>query len=133
MLRLYAPAAAAIVLNAGLTYWESIYSDLFVSSSVTAEEVGKRFANVQKDLGNWNSTDMKAEAATLAQAGAVNPVSRRYVNQDTQQSVDLWLIVGHAREICRHTPDICYPSQGYSQLGTRVKHRIEPPGDQPAT
>src|SRR5262245_37561504 len=123
MLRLYAPAAVAFVLIGGLTYWESIYSDRFVSTSVTAEEFGKRFANVPLEVGNWVGTDTKVEGATLAQAGAVSHVSRRYVNQDTKQQVDLWLIVGHAREICRHTPDICYPSQGYSQLGTRVKHR----------
>jgi hypothetical protein len=135
MLRLYAATAAALFAIAGFTYWESIYSDRWVTSNVTAEDFGKRFSNVPMTVGPWVGSEMKAEKATLEMAGAVSHVSRRYVNAETNQSVDLWLIVGHARDICRHTPDICYPSQGYAQIGTRVKHRIEPTGDSehPAT
>jgi hypothetical protein len=129
MLRLYAPVAVALLAIVGFTAWEAVLSDRFVSSSMTAEEFGKRFEQVPMDIGPWKGTNMIAEKATLEIAGAVNHVSRRYVNQDTKQEVDMWLIVGHARDICRHTPDICYPSQGYSQIGTRVKQRIEPPTD----
>jgi hypothetical protein len=25
----------------------------------------------------------------------------------------VWLIVGHARDVVRHTPDVCYPSSGF--------------------
>lgn len=129
MLRLYAATAVALVAIASFSFWESIYSDRFEDSSVTAEEFGKRFDKVPMAVGPWIGSEMKVEKATLEMAGAVNHVSRRYVNAETNQSVDLWLIVGHAREICRHTPDICYPSQGYSQVGTRVKQRIEPVGE----
>jgi hypothetical protein len=135
MLRLYIPAAVTFVLIASFTYWESIYSDRFVSSSVTAAEFGERFQHVPKELGSWVGQDMKEQEETLEMAGAVNHVSRRYTNTETGQTVDLWLVVGHARDICRHTPDICYPSHGFSQIGTRVKQRIEPPSDpdHPAT
>lgn len=129
MMRLYAPVAVAVLAIVSLTLWEASLSDRFTSSSVTAEEFGKRFKNVPTTLGNWVGTDMTPEKATLEQAGAVSHVSRRYVNSETGQQVDLWLIVGHAREICRHTPDICYPSQGYSQLGSRVVFPIETPDD----
>ena len=129
MLRLYLAAAIALAAIGSLTYWESIYSDRWVSSSMTAEEFGKRFANVPMAVGPWVGTDMKAEKETLEMAGAVNHVSRRYVHSETNQSVDMWLIVGHSRDICRHTPDICYPSQGYAQIGTRVQQPIEPPAD----
>ena len=27
----------------------------------------------------------------------------------------MWLIVGHSKDICRHTPDICYPSSGFKK------------------
>ncbi len=135
MLRLYAPVAVALLAIVAFTAWEAVLSDRFVSSSMTAEEFGQRFKQVPKDIGLWEGVEMHPEKATLEIAGAVNHVSRRYVHRDTQQTVDLWLIVGHARDIARHTPDICYPSQGYSQMGARVSERIVPPDDpdHPAT
>ena len=40
-------------------------------------------------------------------------MQREYHNVRTGEKVRLWLIVGHAREVSAHTPDICYPSQGF--------------------
>ena len=39
--------------------------------------------------------------------------SREYKNAITGETVGIWLIVGHAKDIMRHTPDICYPSSGF--------------------
>jgi hypothetical protein len=133
MLRLYIPAAVVVVLIAIGTGFEAHYSDRFTSSSISAEEFGKRFANVPEKVGPWVGTDTDEQSETLEQAGAVSHVSRTYVNGENGRRVDLWLIVGHAREICRHTPDICYPSHGFAQLGNRLKHRIDAPGENPAT
>jgi hypothetical protein len=125
MFRLYVPVAVTVVLIASLTFWESVYSDRFTGSSMDAAEFGKRFANVPKEVGPWIGTDNEVKDETLSTAGAVNHVSRTYVNRDTGQKADLWLIVGHARDINRHTPDICYPSQGFAQDGTTQKQAVE--------
>jgi hypothetical protein len=125
MFRVYAPAALAIVAIVGLTVPQAKFTNRFTSGSISAEEFGKRFAKVPMAVGNWVGTDVQVDKATLEQAGAVNYVSRQYVNTETKQSVDLWLIVGHSRDICRHTPDICYPSQGFAQLGERVRWDFE--------
>jgi hypothetical protein len=125
MLRVYAPAALAIVAIVGLTVPQAKFTNRFTSGSISAEEFGKRFAKVPMTVGNWVGTDVEVDKATLEQAGAVNYVSRKYLNTETKQSVDLWLIVGHSRDICRHTPDICYPSQGFAQLGERVRWDFE--------
>jgi hypothetical protein len=130
MFRFYAPAAVALLAIVGLTAVEASFSDRFNSSGVSAEEFGKRFANVPKVVGQWVGQDMKEEAATLEMAGAVRHVSRRYTNSETGKSVDLWLIVGHSRDVCRHTPDICYPSHGMAQKGVKVKQSILPPEDE---
>lgn len=133
MLRLYVPVAVTVVLIASLTAWEGFYSDRFRSSSVTAEEFGKRFANLPKTVGNWEGEDHKVDDKTLQVAGAVNHVSRTYTNASTGETVDVWLVVGHARDIGRHTPDVCYVAQGFSQDGTKQKHKIEVEGEAPAT
>lgn len=125
MNRLYIAAAVTLALIVSLTAWESIYSDRFTGTSVTAEQFDKLFANVPLEIGPWQGENHKVDDKTLEVAGAVNHVSRSYRNMDTGQQVDLWLVVGHARDICRHTPDICYPSQGFSQDGTKQKQRIE--------
>jgi hypothetical protein len=127
MLRVYAPAAVALLAIVSLTVFEAKFSDRFSSSAVTAEEFGKRFADIPKVVGPWMGVDMKESKETLKMAGAVRHVSRRYTNQDNNTSVDLWLIVGHSRDVCRHTPNICYPSHGYAQRGAVVKQQIIPP------
>ena len=126
MNRLIVPAAVAATLIVVLTYWEAVNQDRFSSSAVSAEEFGKRFVNVPKKVGSWEGTDTPVGKETLEQAGAVNHVSRTYVNTDTMQRVNLWLIVGHARDVVRHTPDICNPSQGVAQQGTIIKQQIDP-------
>ncbi|RIK85200.1 MAG: hypothetical protein DCC67_04280 [Planctomycetota bacterium] len=125
MNRLYVPVAVTVVLIVSLTAWESIYSDRFTGSAVTAEEFGKLFAKLPLQIGPWHGEDHKVDEKTLEVAGAVNHVSRTYKNTETGEQVDLWLIVGHSRDICRHTPDICYPSHGFAQDGTKYKQRIE--------
>lgn len=125
MLRLYVPVAVTVVLIASMTFWESIYSDRFSSSSVTAAEFGKRFANLPKEIGPWLGEDNPVKDETLKTAGAVNHVSRTYTNQETNDKVDVWLVVGHARDIGRHTPNICYPSQGFSMDGAQLKQEIK--------
>jgi len=82
------------------------------------------------EVGPWVGTDQKVSEETLKVAGAVNHVSRKYKNMETNAEVDLWLVVGHSRDIGRHTPDICYPSQGFAQDGDKLKQKIEVPGEE---
>ena len=133
MLRLYVPVAVTVVLIAALTFWEGLYSDRFRSSSIDAAEFGKRFASLPMEVGAWKGEDHKVDEKTLEVAGAVNHVSRTYTNAETNQSVDLWLIVGHARDVGRHTPDVCYIAQGFAQDGTKQKHRVEVSGEEPSS
>jgi hypothetical protein len=133
MTRLYLPVAVAATLIVAMTYLAWSNQDVFHSSSVDAQQFALRFKNVPKRVGPWVGEDREVSADTLSVAGAVGHVSRVYINEDTKKRVDLWLIVGHARDIVRHTPDICYPSQGFSMKGGTVKQRIDAPGEEPAT
>lgn len=128
MTRLYIPVAVAVVLIASMTFWESVYSDRFTGSSITAEEFNQKFASLPKKVGPWVGVDKPVAEETLNTAGAVSYISRVYKNEDTGEEVDLWLIVGHARDISRHTPDICYPSQGFAMDGTQLKQEISAVG-----
>lgn len=125
MARLYVPTAVAVVLLVLLTWKEAQYSDRFRDSSVSAIDFENRFARVPKEIGNWKGKDLGVTEEVLEVAGAVSHVNRSYTNEETGETVDLWLIVGHSRDICRHTPDICYPSQGFAPIGTPVQQEIQ--------
>jgi hypothetical protein len=128
MSRLYVPVAVAVVLIVSLTMWESVYSDRFTGSSISPEEFHQKFKNLPERVGPWVGVDKPVPEETLKTAGAVSHISRLYRNEETGDEVDLWLIVGHARDISRHTPDICYPSQGFAMDGTQLKQPITPDG-----
>lgn len=129
MPRLYVPVAVTVVLIASLTFWESVYSDRFTGTSINPAEFNQRFAGLPiggDAISPWVGVDNPVAEETLNTAGAVSHVSRTYTNQQTGEKVDVWLVVGHSRDISRHTPDICYPSQGFAMDGTQLKQPIKP-------
>jgi hypothetical protein len=128
MTRLYIPVAVAVVLIVSMTFWESVYSDRFTGSSVSPEQFHQKFASLPMKVGSWVGADRPVPEETLKTAGAVSHISRVYKNEETGEEVDLWLIVGHARDISRHTPDVCYPSQGFAMDGTQLQQRIKAEG-----
>jgi hypothetical protein len=105
-------AVAGVVL-AGATLVEARLSDRWSESNVSAQEFAQRFARVPKSIDDWHGEDLPVDEKVQEKSGAVGYVSRSYRNSRTGETVTLWLIVGHARDICRHTPDICYPSAGF--------------------
>jgi len=132
MNRVSIPLAIGLLLIISLSFVEGNMRDRWGTPEIEAAEFGKRFEKVPKTIGNWEGEDLPVEEVTRKTAGAVSYVSRRYTNSRTQQAVNLWLIVGHSRDIVRHTPVLCYPSQGFRQIGSPLKHHIDVPGEESA-
>lgn len=128
---LLVPLAVALTFLVVLTCVSWYFSDAFNSSAITASEFAERFEEVPKNLGSWVSQEREVTDEVRDTAGAVGHVSRTYLDQNTGRQVDLWLIVGHSRNIVRHTPDICYPSAGFTALGSQIKHQIKPKEGEP--
>lgn len=125
MNRAIVPLVLAVVLIAATTVVEGVFlRDRWGEPGVEAAELGKRFAKVPKKIGNWTGIDLPVEEDVQERSGAVNFVSRRYTNSENGQFVDLWLIIGHSRDIIRHTPDICYASSGFHQQGSVLRHTV---------
>ncbi|MBX3432118.1 MAG: exosortase-associated EpsI family protein [Pirellulales bacterium] len=134
MIRAWLPIGFAVALLLGLSAWEAVLSDRFRGSGISAEVVAERFAKIPIEIPgtSWTGEDKEVDKEILRVAGAVNHINRTYLNADTGESVDLWLICGHARDVCRHTPNICYISQGFRQVKTQLKHEIKAPGEKAA-
>jgi hypothetical protein len=110
----YIPIGLAILLIVGLTIVQINMTDRFAGANVTAEQRGKLLTMVPKSFGDWQSEDKPVDPEVQKTAGAMGvAISRDYRNTRTGEKVGLWLIVGHARDIAFHTPDVCYPASGF--------------------
>jgi hypothetical protein len=122
----YIPYALGLILLTGATWWQARIVDRWGMSSISIEELQSRFAKVPLEMGTWKGTDLEVKEEITDTAGAVAHVNRVYKNEESGEEVALWLIAGHAKDIVRHTPDICYPAQGYRQIEPReIPHPME--------
>jgi hypothetical protein len=118
-----------VVAIVGLTVVQSVMSDRFVDSNVTAEQRAELLANVPKEFNDWEGEDLQVTKEVRDTAGAVGAVSRLYRNTRTGEVARLWLIVGHTRDIAAHTPDVCFPSSGFSmRSSTSSLYAFDYPG-----
>ena len=126
MKNLYLFAGISFVLIAVTTVVEGVYmKDRWGEPGAAAEELGKRFSDVPQVIDKWAGIDRTVEPDVQERSGAVEFVSRRYTHEVTNESVEVWLIIGHSRDIIRHTPDICYPASGFRSMSNVLKHTIE--------
>lgn len=123
MLR-YLPYGLGLVLLVGATWWQAKIVDRWGMSGISEAELNQRFASVPMQIGPWVGTEIQVEEIITEKAGAVAHVNRVYKNTETGEEVALWLIAGHAKDIVRHTPDVCYPSQGYRRARNQITHEM---------
>jgi hypothetical protein len=108
----------AVLVMLGFTLAEAQFSDRWSGSNISAEDFSELLKRVPTDIGDWHSTENQTSDESRVGAGAVGHfVSRSYRNSSTGEVVSVWIIVGHSRDICRHTPDVCFPSSGFRAVG----------------
>lgn len=111
MLR-FLPLVLAVVAIGSLTVVEGLKTERWANNSHASYCV-TLLEDVPKQMGSWEGVDGEVDDSTRETAGARSYVSRNYTNAGTGQTVNVWLIVGHARDTARHTPDICYQANGF--------------------
>jgi hypothetical protein len=79
-------------------------------------------SDVPMVLGPWRGEPTEIDPEIAKSTGALQIVTRRYVNQMTGVRLELILLFGRAVDIFTHTPEVCYPSAGYT-LQSAVKDR----------
>lgn len=111
----YLPYVLAVVALVGFTAYQGILTDRW-RENVEAEHCAKLLDQIPMQIGDWVGTDEKVDEHIRKTAGAEGYVSRAYKNTNTNEVVNVWFIVGHSFNIARHTPNICYRVQGFSQI-----------------
>jgi hypothetical protein len=109
------PLVLGVFALIGLTVAEARLSGRFQGSSMTEQQFTELLKHVPMKIGDWEGTDEAVEEQVKRTAGAKGYVSRTYKNAITGETVSIWLIVGHSKDIVRHTPDVCYVSSGFTK------------------
>lgn len=109
------PIILGVIALIGFTVAEARVSGRFQASNMTPEQFEALLKKVPMDIGEWEGTDMPVDDRVKRVSGAKGYVSRNYKNSITGEEVSIWLIVGHSKDVVRHTPDVCYPSSGFTQ------------------
>jgi hypothetical protein len=110
------PIVLGVVALIGFTVAEARMSGRFQGSNMTEEMFAALLDKVPMDIGEWHGTNMPVDDQVKKTSGARGYVSRSYRNSVTDEEVTIWLIVGHSKDVCRHTPDVCYPSSGFQTM-----------------
>lgn len=110
----YLPILLGMLLIVGLTIPQIQMTDRLSGTNFSAEQRAALLDKVPKSIGDWHGEDKQTDPNVRRTAGAIGAVSRTYRNSRTGEQVDLWLIVGHARDVSFHTPDVCYPASGFA-------------------
>jgi hypothetical protein len=109
------PIILGVIALLGFTWAEARVSGRFQASNMTPEQFEALLKKVPMNIGEWEGTDMPVDDRVKRVSGAKGYVSRNYKNAITGEEVSIWLIVGHSKDVVRHTPDVCYPSSGFTQ------------------
>jgi len=104
-------AAVALVLGAGLVHGE--WTNRWRLSDDLAE-TARRMETLPMTLGDWTGTSSHLSENELRVAGATGSLLRRYRNIKTGAEASVMILCGPPGNIVNHTPEVCYPGQGYS-------------------
>jgi len=108
------PIVLGVLAILGFFVAEARMSGRYQGSNMTEEQFAALLKNVPENIGDWHGTDLPVEEQVKKTAGTRGYVSRSYKNSITGETVTIWLIVGHSKDVVRHTPDVCYPSSGFT-------------------
>jgi hypothetical protein len=117
MNRLLVPLlTAAILLASGLAH--GFLSDRWAPRADEAVREGRaRLDTVPEHIGAWDGAPRR-----LSEFDRTMPegdfITRQYVNRLNGRVVSMLAAAGHSRNVWQwHTPDQCYPAQGYDLVG----------------
>jgi hypothetical protein len=82
---------------------------------------------VPKVLGTWHMDERASPklAPDIARiAGADAHVLRNYIDQKSGAAVLVLILYGPARSVFAHSPEVCYPANGYQPVAPAVDHQF---------
>ncbi len=109
-----------LATSAGVRAWQTIQVGQITENSKTSPFPLKE---IPLQIGHWQGTDGELDDFISRIAGAVDNVSRQYVDDRTGVQVNCIIVFGPAHKVMFHSPERCYPTSGFRQDGGR--RRVE--------
>lgn len=122
--------ACALVGASGLVrvHQERLFADAARDAQVSPFQIKE----LPKVVGNWVRVgeDMQLEAQTLQIAGCTDYMYRNYSDERTGVTLTVLVAFGPAIRVFPHSPDVCFPANGYElRGGPRIRNvEVEGPG-----
>jgi hypothetical protein len=113
--------AFAILLISGLVhgFWTQRWQTSDALDNACAD-----LAEVPRQIGPWNGTDVDVDPEPFKQARAVGYWMRTFSRSGSQRSITVILMCGLAGHMSVHTPDVCYRGAGYEMAGEQFKQAV---------
>lgn len=83
-----------------------------------------RLTSLPLSLANWEGEDLPIEPQQIARADLAGLLMRRYDDRDKKSQFLIMIACGRPGPTSVHTPEICYPGQGYRQSAERKRKSI---------
>jgi Protein of unknown function (DUF3485) len=116
--------AAVVVLTIASGFVDRRLS-MGLSTNVDLAPVGKHLETLPEQLGEWQlQASRPMEPQIVATLQCSGNVLRKYINRATGEVIDLSIIVGPAGPTSVHTPEVCYSSRDYEQLGVPKEFQV---------
>jgi hypothetical protein len=126
---LFVLLAVLLLVSAGLVH--GVLTNRW-STPAELKAAAARCENVPLSMGEWKGgpgQSIPNEAIKLA--GIEGYVARRYTHPKLGE-VHLLLVCGRPGPISVHTPDICFPAEGFKLVGKPRKTLVTPSGGEPS-
>jgi hypothetical protein len=115
--------ATVLTLTGGVLYGS--YSQRWNAPAELAAAAA-HLENFPREIGKWKAMeDIPIEESALQMLECAGYVCRRYVNQDSGESLQLAILLGPAGPIAVHTPEICYSSRAYEIKNERTATSVD--------
>ncbi len=126
----------SIILAAGLILVSGLIHGRMSRPSPDVLPVAGKLKHIPKQVGSWeylpseenslaDKSSEKMEDSTVDMLQCAGYIVRTYKNENTGESVNMFLIVGPSGPTSVHTPEVCYDSRGYPIRETRQRVTIQ--------
>jgi len=92
------------------------------------DDFAARLKNVPMEVGSWKGdTGRELKADEIAQAGIKGYADVNFTNKETGEQVSMFIVCARLNDVSIHTPDRCYPANGYKTEQDQVAAKVELP------
>lgn len=125
MNRLLPAAAAFVVIGVGILAQGYHAERWSARTDEKLQDFVPRIQEVPLVIGDWEGVEQKIDSLQFEGSNAADAISRSYKNSVTGDTVSVYLAVGMAYHMTLHSPDQCYPLNGYSIVAEKSRTEVD--------